>query len=440
MDRYAARTFLLVSLLFSTAIHAEDAQPANLITVTADPSSGLSFYNSDKTYGLKFSGVLQADGRFYLNDVAKPQQDTFLPRRGRFQLDAQLGSKAKLRLQEDFVTGLMVDAYGELKPLSFVTLRLGLFKTPLSLERWRSDPSRDFVEMGYTTSLVTDRDTGAWLELADPDQAILFGAGVFNGSADTIGTITSDSNDPKDAVAKIFLHPFRFFGVTSLRDVGFGIAGSYGDHSGSVLSSVKSLGQAAVLSYTATVSNLDGYGAGGRLAPQAYLFWNSLSFLGEYVDSWQGAYASGNTGPNDMKDYIIHNAAWQVQAGWVITGENASFNGLKLNKEASSAWGALQVVGRYQAANFDPEAFTTYANNQGTLTWSKRFMDPRDSVSGIRSWSVGLNYVPVNNVKLLVDFDQSLYTDGTSSGVGANTITANRETENVILARAQFSY
>jgi hypothetical protein len=319
-----------------------------------------------------------------------------------------------------------VDAYGELKLASFASARVGLFKTPLSLERWRSDPARDWVELGTVASLVTDRDTGAWVELADADQAILFGAGVFNGSTDTGSIITADVNDEKDAVAKLFIHPFRWADSVLLRDFGLGVAGSVGDHSGSALPSYKSIGQATVysLSATAKVSGL-GAGSGYRLVPQAYFYYGSLSFLGEYLRSGQGYAFKG-------QDYFISQEAYDLQLGWVITGEDAAFSGLKLNPNTSSPLGALQLVGRYQGVNFDDNAFTygNAASGTGSLA------NNGASVSAIHSWGLGLNYVPVNNVKLLLSYEESAFADGQKNG----SLVVNRETEKTAFGRAQFAY
>ncbi len=209
----------------------DDASAAKktAVTINADANNGLSFYNGDKTWGLKLGGVLQIDSRTFFEDYTKNQANVITPRRGRFLFDANLGPKVKFRYQYDFVTSLIVDAYGDLKLAPWATLRTGLFKTPLSLERYRSDPARDFVELGYTTDLVTDRDTGAYLELADPDQAFLLDLGVFDGSVDNTAVVTTDTDKDKDVVAKVFTQPFRAFDIIPLRDFGFGVAASSGN-------------------------------------------------------------------------------------------------------------------------------------------------------------------------------------------------------------------
>ena len=418
-----------------------DASKRSDASVTAGPG-GFSIVSADKKYSLKLSGVLQADSRTFFEDQVKPQSNVITPRRGRFILDAQLGDSAKLRYQEDFVTGLIVDAYGELKLLPWATLRTGLFKTPLSLERWRSDPARDFVELGYTTDLVTDRDTGAWLEVADSDQAGFVGAGVFNGSVDNTAIITTDADDDKEVVAKVFVHPFRLLDSVPLRDLGFGVAYSSGNRTSGSAQTLGSnqfrpTGQGAgffTLSNTAVAED-----DGQRVVPQAYWFFGSLSFLGEYVRSSQ---AYKIAGVNRDQKILLNHEAWQAQLGWVLTGEDASFSGLKLN-QSSYGWGALQVVGRLQGLNFDQESFYRYDGAPAAATSGPaqgKLVDPRVSPSSVQAWGVGLNYVPLNNVKFLLDWEETRYSDGAKAGNGATTQTVNRETEKVLLARAQFTF
>ncbi|MES2202099.1 MAG: porin [candidate division FCPU426 bacterium] len=411
-----------------------EAKKQTAVTLNAD-RSGFSFYNADKSWGLKIGGLVQADARIYFGDTLKPQNNSLLPRRARLQLDANIGAKLKLRLQEDFVSGSVVDAYGELKPLPYTTLRFGLFKTPLSLERWRSDPTRDWVELGYTGSLVTDRDSGAWLELADADQAFSLGAGVFNGNVNTSNIIVTDSDDDKDVVLKFFSHPFRALDSVTLRDFGFGIAGSSGYRgTGSPLPTYKSLGQSSSTIY-AYAAGTTVTGASWRVVPQAYLFWNSLSILGEYVRSVENVQRA-NTGANKVTQAELGAEAWQIQLGWVLTGGDPSFNGLKLDKGSS---GALQFVGRYQELAFDPASFNRLKAT-GTTVQQARFADPRSAVSQVKAWGLGINYVPVDNLKLQLDWEQSLFKDGASSGTGTQTRTVDRETENVLFARAQFNF
>lgn len=425
------------------AAEAADTAKKGDAFLSAGPG-GFILSSADKNWSLKIGGLVQLDSRDYFEDQKIPQSNTLAIRRARLQLDAGLGPLAKLRLQTDLASSTIVDAYGDLKLAPWATLRLGLFKTPLSLERWRSDPARDFVELGYSSYLVTDRDTGAWLELADADQVFSIGAGIFNGSFGTGNVVNSEvDGDDKDVVAKIFTHPFRAIDSVNLRDIGLGLAASAGNHSVTNLTSffvppynVRSLGQYAYIFGISRNGAVDG--ANLRLVPQAYAYLGRLSFLGEYVHSADMVryYIGSSFPPPPANVTLISNEAYQVQLGWVLTGEDASFSGLRLSQNSHS-WGALQLVGRVQGVNFDRDAFNQY-DAAGAVS-AARLIDPHNFVSGVRSWGLGLNYVPASNIKLLLDWEESSFTDGATRSE-APFSPADRETEKVLFTRAQFTF
>jgi len=428
---------------------------------------GIGFYTSEGTYGVQFGALLQEDSRTYGYDgintskgLTSPLINGFVNARARFLMDAFLGSKVHLRYQEDFsnngnnsgVTGasdsvggngpLLIDAYGELKLLPWTILRVGQIKTPLGLERWRPTPALDFLQFGYTSGLMIDRTQGALVEIADPKQALYLAAGAIDGATDSGSTpVVQAYNSNKDLVARLFVQPFNGMSNKALGDLGLGAAGTAGNHTFAPELGYKSLGQQAIVN--PTVGNVLGTfteGAGYRVAPQAYWFWDNFSLLSEYVHETQG-YRIAATSQNK----ITTSEAWQAQVGWVPTGERTSFSGLKLN-DKSWGIGAFELVGRVQGANYDEGAHTAYSAG-GLAATSKGLIDPETSVTSLQSWSLGLNYVPVNDVEFLVDWDRTVFTNG-GAGAPLNAqghptgafVTANRPTEEVLQARAQLAF
>jgi hypothetical protein len=207
---------------------------------------------------------------------------------------------------------------------------------------------------------------------------------------------------------------------------------------------VKSLGQGTTIYGYAQTASYDG--ASLRIVPQAYAYLGSFSLLGEYARSTQ--MVRYNLPPVFVPPFFtsrqfitqVSNESFQIQTGWVLTGEDAAFSGVRLNS-TSHSWGALQVVGRYEGVNFDQDAFTKYDPATG-LEQSTRLIDPRFYVSGVRSWGLGLNYLPLNNVKLSLNWEESAYVDGARK-YDAPTFTfttIDRETEKVLFTRAQFTF
>ena len=442
------------------------------------PAGGIGFSNSDGTYGIQFGGTLQEDSRNYIydglnsynngKDYASVQPNEFVLARARLLIDGILGPRLHVRYQEDFsnngnnsgVLGssgstsggngaILVDAYGELKLFPWTLLRVGQFKAPLDIERGRPTPALDFIQYSYTGGLVVDRAQGAALEISDPKQIFYFSAGAYDGDTDAGSTpVVQAYNGDKDAIGKIFIQPFQAIDGQALGDFGFGVSGSGGNHTWDPEAGFKSLGQLAVTNPAvgkvwASYTEGEGY----RLIPQAYWFWKNLSLLGEYVHESDGfrftpgqATVGGHNASN--ANDTVESEAWSAQASWVVTGERTAYSGVKLNKDSFS-WGALQLVARAQGANYDEGAFTTY--NAKGVELSQGLLDPLYSVKSLESWSVGVNYIPVSDLEFLVDWDQTVFTDGGGASIiTAGKVTgesvANRPTEQVLQARAQFAF
>ena len=70
--------------------------------------------------------------------------------------------------------------------------------------------------------------------------------------------------------------------------------------------------------------------------------------MAEYMISDQRLDGGTVTG---LKPVDIQNSAWEVSASWVLTGEDASYNGvtpLHPFDFRKGTWGAWQIVGRLE--------------------------------------------------------------------------------------------
>src|SRR5215831_1787264 len=111
-----------------------------------------------------------------------------------------------------------------------------------------------------------------------------------------------------------------------------------------------------------------------RLSPQAVYYFGPLTLLSEYAISEQRV--TRTIAP--VASTTLRNRAWQVAAGWVLTGEDATYNGItpKYPFDVSAGhWGAFQLVGRYGELDIDNNAFPLYAN-------------PGVSASAAHAWGV----------------------------------------------------
>jgi phosphate-selective porin OprO/OprP len=338
---------------------------------------GFALKSADGNFRLRLRGQLQADGRFYFDDN-NAFSDTFLVRRARPIIEGTVFQDFNFRLMPDFAAGTttLFDAYAEWKHWPWLSIRGGKFKPPVGLEQLQYDPDRPFVETGFSTALVPNRDVGFQIGGDVLDGVFNYAVGVFNGVPDGSATIDLDAGDAKDLAARIFVKPFKKTDIDPLQGFGIGIAGTYGAQqvAGTTtnLPTYKTAGQNTFFSYRSTTFP-DGDRL--RLVPQFNYYWGSFGLFGEYVLSEQKV-------NNATRSDRLRNKAWQVAASYVLTGDDASYNGVNPKHPfnlKTGDWGAFEVVGRYGVLDVDNDAFAGSAAS---------FANPATSASKATAWGV----------------------------------------------------
>jgi len=393
-------------------------------TVTAGPG-GFIFKSADEEFALRLHGLIQVDGRFYLDDKADAAKDTFLLRKIRPIIDGTVYKDFDFRFMPDFGGGSAViqDSYVNWAHWPELKLRIGKFKSPMGLEALQEDAATEFAERALPFDLLPFRDVGVQLSGDLWGGVVTYAAGVFNGVLDgSSGDL--DNGDDKDYEGRIFAHPFRKTDIGPLKGFGFGIAGAIGDQFGGTsalnLPTYKTMGQQTFFSYI-TSTNAPGAvfsnGRRTRWSPQAYYYWGPVGLLGEYAVSEQEV----QRGVGGSTARLRHDA-WQVAGSVVLTGEQASFKGVtpKLPFFVNGGWGALELVGRFSQLSIDSDAFPTFAS-------------PATSARRANEWSVGFNWYLNKNIKFIFDYDQTDF-DGGAAGGG------DRPSEKVLFGRAQVAF
>jgi phosphate-selective porin OprO/OprP len=400
------------------------AEQAKKTPVLVAGKEGFGFKSADGNFELRLRAVVQADGRFFLDDDAKNGTDTFLIRKARPILEGTIFKDFDFRLMPDFGNDsvALFDAYAEWRHWSWLKIRAGKFKPPVGLEQLQEDSCTLFAERALPTGLVPNRDIGIQLRGDLWDGVVQYQAGVFNGAADGVnGGI--DNGDGKDFDGRIFVEPFKTTSIDPLQGLGFGIAGTIGNQDGSFTTpnvpTFKTPGQNTFFKYTTGASLTNTVVANGqhiRVAPQGYYYWGPVGLLGEYYVSEQQV-VNGPTSDH------LRNTAWQVAGSVVLTGEHASFKGVTPRKPfdlKNGGWGALELAGRYSVLRIDPDAFPTFASLS-------------TSAQEARAWAVGLNWYLNKNVKLVLDYEETSFDGGAAGG-------SDRQTERVIFTRTQLAF
>lgn len=385
-------------------------------------SRGLSLTSPDKQYQLRLRGYAQAEWRDFIGNSNTTSVNTFLIRTARPIFEAKMTDYVNGRIMLDFSNGgtRIFDAYADFHPWPesrLVNLRVGKFKSPVGLERWESEQELLFAERGQTTNLVPLRDNGAMLfgEFI-PDQ-LEYQVALTNGSPDLIDTNT-DTDNHKDIDARIFAYPFRWTGNPWISGVGLGVAGTYGEHTNSTVANgglttgYLTLGQSRYFAYNAaTTSN----GTQWRFNPEASYYKGPYSLLGEYVLNSSELRATG-------VNRSIKNDAWIALTTYVITGEDANFNGVKPAHNFDPVhgnWGAFELTARAGALHVDASAFPLFSS----LTTSAK---------AAHEAAAGINWYMNESVKVNLDYAHTSFDGGAAVG--------DREDEDVVLALAQFRF
>jgi phosphate-selective porin OprO/OprP len=197
--------------------------------------------------------------------------------------------------------------------------------------------------------------------------------------------------------------------------VRFGVAGTTGKASGP-LRGYSSPAQVTTFSFATTVT---ANGDRRRWSPQAWFFLGPVGFLAEYVEvhhDVQRVEASKPTVTGALK-----NSAWSVTGSWLVTGEDATYGNVKpkdffvpsAGKWGSPARRACQPV-------------------EGRRDHARGFADATRSVREARA-GVGLNWIWNNNLKYVLDYEQTRFKGGAAGN-------ADRPTEKIIQTRLQLSY
>jgi phosphate-selective porin OprO/OprP len=395
--------------------------------------NGFSFSTADTNFVASFHGVVQVDSRTYFNNPKLPSgTDGFLLRRARPIFNGTVFKDFDFNFTPEFggSTVQIVDAYLNYRYDSALQLEAGKFKSPVGLEALQADVYTTFNERSIVTDLLPYRDVGVELHGDLAGGVLSYAGGIFNGSPDlNTTTVNTGLSNGKAFVGRLFAQPFKNSDLVPLQGLGFGVAGSY-QHDDPVTTELTpgytTDGQQKFFTYSSKVLPA---GTHWRLSPQGYYYYGPFSLLGEYAISSQkvtGGTVKGNT------PVTLQNTAWELTGGWVLTGEDAGYNGITplhpFNLH-NGDWGAFQFVARYANLDVDDNAFTdgfASASTTGNFT---------ASASEARAWSVGLNWYLNRNIRINGSFSRTDFTGGRGTGA---TVTA--QPENVLFTRIQLAF
>ena len=180
-----------------------------------------------------------------------------------------------------------------------------------------------------------------------------------------------------------------------------------------------SVSQVPIVVYPATVT---ASGPRRRWSPQASLFVGPVGILAEYVAVRHEVEKIETGKPTTTAR--LDNSAWNLTGSWLVTGEDATYGNVKPKNffvPSARKWGALQLAARVNQLRVDD------------ATFSGGYADPTRSVRKASAWGVGVNWIWNQNLKYVLDYEQTRFKGGAAGGT-------DRPTEKSVQTRLQLSF
>lgn len=398
----------------------EDQQAKDAAPIVTANSTGLTIASPDKSYQFGFHGIIQGDGRFFMNGADKGTGSTFYLNRVRPIVDGTLWNYYYFHIEPDFGQGNVVlqDAYLNTKYFDYAQFQTGKYKAPLDLERLQSDRDLIFSERALTINLVPNRDIGAELHSEKLfDNRLTYQLALMNGVPNNTASVNSDTNDGKDFVARAFTTPFKLSENRWLQGLGFGFGASVGDERASTTSSYKTYGQNTFFSYN---SGVTAAGQRFRYEPQGYYYYRGFGLMAEFASD---EHALNLSETHKIQNYHGHKVAvvpfsnysnftdrgYMLQASYLLTGENATYSWLKPLHPFDprhGTWGAWEIASRISNLSVDPAVF------ESVDKFGDSFANPSASAKTATDYDLGLNWYLSDNVKWQFDYARTFFDGG----------------------------
>ncbi|MCC5833401.1 MAG: hypothetical protein JJU20_01595 [Opitutales bacterium] len=360
-------------------------------------ASGFRVDSPDGVFKFQVNGLIQLDHRAYLNSESGDRggHDTFELRRVRPTLQGQLGKSLGFRFTPELSgTVRVLDAYGDFYFADNSFIRFGNAKGPVGLERLQGGANLLFNERGLATEFTPARELGIQLQSRFADQTATLRLGVFNGALDgSNGAPSTSSNGDFSVAGSFYLQPFRSDPKSPLNGFGFGLAASYGKNEGNAAFRLRAPHRLDVARNTSVLEDGSAY----RLNPGAYFYSGPFGLLAEYIQSNRELYLAGGSPTR------YSNNGWTIAFSYFLTGENNGYGRVNPSNPfqglGAGGIGAWELAFRLTGIDLDQSLFADGLLNESQAT-------------AARSYGLGLNWYITSNLKLLLSYEQTAYSDG----------------------------
>jgi phosphate-selective porin OprO/OprP len=418
----AFRTGILAAAVLSLFLAAAGAAEPAAVQVD---DGGVTLRSADGDHQVRLRGFVQIDSRWFPGDDAEAAAGGFLLRRVRPVVEAVVARDWDARAMANVGSDgtILVDGWVGWNAWRGLRVRIGQFKPPVGLERLQSTSALALNERAFPTEFIPNRDVGLLLHGTVIGGRLDYAAAVLNGGVDG-ANVTPNPDDAMDVAGRLFLRPFQERSGHPLAGLAVGIGGSTGQESGTPaapqLGAYRTPGQQRFFRYRVGVTpdaenTVVADGSRVRVAPQLQYQSGPVTFAGEFTTS------ESEVRLGEATAHLRH-MAWQATATVVLTGEEASFGGVRPRRPFDpkhGQWGALELAGRWQELDVDDAAFPLFAN-------------PAAAARRAAGWSLGVNWTMTANLRASTQVARTRFDGGAADG--------DRAAETAVMTRMQLNY
>ncbi len=415
------------------------------------PSGALAGWDNDRGFflrsqngwfNLRLTGQLQNDYRAFLDGRDYTDIDTFLVRRARLGIEADLAQYYEFRLLPDFsnaqspgVPGStrIQDAYMNVHYWDAFQVEAGKFKQPFSYEQLVQDRFVVTAERSLIDQLVPARDEGVMVHGYK-----LFGNRLDYQAAVSNGEINGDfdTNKTKDLVGRVVVRPFA--GAPGLGTLQFGVSGSVGTEQEAV--SPTPLRTPLTVPFFAYNSTVRADGLRWRYSPEVSYFHGPLGLAAQYFRMEQDLQPT-NTGVGQKYILDVPYTGFYVLGTYLITGEDRTTYSMPIKPlrpfdpcHPLQGTGAWELVARVSRLNLGDQVFEPLPISR---TSSISLANPALYTRGATESTVGFNWYLNAWVRMQCNWEHDWFDSPVTLGPGPSGRLLHQD---VLVTRLQFIF
>jgi phosphate-selective porin OprO/OprP len=425
----------------STAGGSGDGAPSGALAGW-DNDRGFFLRSQNGWFNLRLTGQLQNDYRAFLDGRDYTDIDTFLVRRARLGIEADLAQYYEFRLLPDFsnaqapgVPGQtrIQDAYMNVHYWDAFQIETGKFKQPFSYEQLVQDRFVPTAERSIIDQLVPARDEGV----------MVHGYRLLGGRLDYQLAVSNgepngdfDVNKTKDFNGRVVVRPFQ--GGGWLAGLQVGVSGGIGKEEEPVVPNT--LRTPLTVPFFQFNAPVRAEGERWRFSPEVEFFHGPLGLAAQYFRMEQHL-APTFTGPGSQYLLDVPFTGFYVMGTYLVTGETRTTYSMPIKPfrpfdpcHPLQGTGAWELVGRVSRLNLGEEVFEPLPTSR-TATIS--LANPNLYSRGATETTFGFNWYLNAWVRMQFNWEHDWFDSPVTLGPG---VAGRLSHQDVLVTRLQFIF